>query len=92
MSLIKAEFNFNQLKLTCVRVQHMRSQCTERPGPKGATNLGRLKEIPTGANIPGQELEGNLGLCPSLHRHLHPPGPESSPELGSDLLLAVLLY
>lgn len=56
MLLIKAELNFNQLKLISVSVKHMRNQCTKRLGSKGATNLGRLKEIPTGANIPGQEL------------------------------------
>lgn len=42
-SLIKAELNFNQLKLTCVRFKHVRNQSPERLGSKGAANLGRLK-------------------------------------------------
>lgn len=86
--LTKAELNFNQLKLTCETLKRMRNQCTERPGSKGATNLGRLKEIPAGANIPGQELEGNLGLSPLLHRHLLLPVPESSLEPGFDFSLS----
>lgn len=90
MSLIKAELNFNQLKLACERVKRVINQCTETPGSKGDTNLGILKEIPTGANIPGRELEGNLGLSPSLHRHLLPPRPEFAPEQGFDFLLVVL--
>jgi len=92
MSLIKAKLNFNQLKLTSVRVKHLRNQRTGRLGSKGATNLGRLIEILTGANIPRKELEEKLSLSPSLYRHLLPPRPESSPEPGLNFLLVVLQY